>query len=189
MTVDCLVVIAAMDFEINQTIDVEDRTDGKHYPCKVTKVDKDLNEIKIHFIGWSNGSDEVIPMESARIFANKNDSDPENSDDDYENEGIGSAIGRLLRSLKEESRQIASTYDIRLDEEDNSKAFQKFKVPALEICAKELGIIILQDDGRKLYKKGALIRKILRKIKAHLPQQCVECDESYCVELKAVPML
>ena len=180
-----------MSFSIDQKVYVDDKTDGKRYPCKVIEVSDEHKEVKIHFINWSNKYEETLPMDSDRIHLDENDLDTSESFesvDDIDQGPIGLAIGKILRSVNVDCRQVVSTYDIRLPEYENTKNFQKFKVPSLENCANELKIKITKEDGKKLYKKGALIRKILLKIKAHLPQQCAECNETFTVNLDTSPL-
>ena len=97
-------------------------------------------------------------------------------------------MGKLLRSIDLESRQVVATYDIRLSLEENGKNLIKFGVPKLEQCASAMSIKIKKEDGKKLFNKALLIRKVLLKIKAHLPHQCVECKEEYTVGLCESPL-
>ena len=86
-----------------------------------------------------------------------------------------------------ESRQVVSSYDIRRNFEDNVKHFEKFKVPMLEKCAASLVMKTLSTSGKKLYVKDQLVKKIVAKIKSHLPQSCSDCKEVYTVELEVSP--
>ena len=164
-----------MSFSVDQMIFVTDNIDGKKHPCKIVKVNDEKKEIMVHFINWKKSYDEWLSMDSSRIHEDEeclSDAD-ESFQDSQETCSIGAAIGKLLRSVDPESKKVVSTYDIRLSVEENMKNFNKFPVVALERCASNIKIKTKTDSGKKMFNKVVLIRKILLKIKAHLPHQCI----------------
>ena len=178
-----------MNFVVGQKILVIDSCDGKKYPCKVVKVDDETHVIRVHFIDWNSTYDEELPMDSNCIHMDNEESDEE-AEDSFQDasasdNSIGSTIGRLLRTVDGDSKKVVSTYDIRLSFEENVKNFLSFKVPQLEKCASALSVKIIGDDGKKLYNKGPLTRKIVMKIKAHLPRECGHCNQIYSADLGA----
>ena len=56
-----------MSFSVDQMIFVTDNIDGKKHPCKIVKVNREKNEIMVHFINWKKSYDEWLPMDSSRI--------------------------------------------------------------------------------------------------------------------------
>ena len=58
----------------------------------------------------------------------------------------------------------------------------------LDKCAASLDNKIVGSGGKKLYIKEQLAKKIVSKIKSHLPQKCSDCKGNYTVELEATPL-
>ena len=56
-----------MEFNVSQDISVKDLKNGKFYPAIITGVDSEKREIKIHFKGWANRFDEMLPFDSDRV--------------------------------------------------------------------------------------------------------------------------
>ena len=84
---------------------------------------------------------------------------------------VGTALGKLLISLDKSSKEVISEYDIRMTPQAREKHFtQKFNVPKLEHCATSLHIKIKNEEGKKLFRKGALVKKILSKVESLFPQ-------------------
>ena len=96
---------------------------------------------------------------------------------------VGTALGKLLVSLDKSSKGVISEYDIRMTPQAREKHFQKFTVPKLEQCATSLHIKIKSEEGKKLFRKGALVKKILTKVESFFPQYCTECKTDYAYEL------
>ena len=96
---------------------------------------------------------------------------------------VGTALGKLLVSLDKSSKGVISEYDIRMTPQAREKHFQKFTVPKLEQCAVSLHIKIKSEEGKKLFRKGALVKKILTKVESFFPQYCTECKTDYAYEL------
>ena len=129
--------MTAMSFSIDQRIYVDDKEDGKRYPCKIVEVSEEDKKVKIHFINWNKKYEETLLMDSARIHLDEFDSDPDDSFASVDEGPIGLAIGKLLWNVNQESQKVLSTFDIRLSVNGN---FQKFKVLSLDNCANELYI-------------------------------------------------
>ena len=55
------------NFSRGQVLNVKDVKYNRFYEAKIVKIDEDQQELKVHYIGWNQRYDEVIPMSSARI--------------------------------------------------------------------------------------------------------------------------
>ena len=56
-------------FKCETFLKVRDRNCNKHYKAKIVKVNEVEQTFRIHYVGWGNVSDEVLPMMSTRIEA------------------------------------------------------------------------------------------------------------------------
>ena len=102
--------------------------------------------------------------------------------------GVGSSISKLLRVLDAGGKEVVSEYDVRMTPEGREKHFmQKFNVPKLEYCATKLHIKTKNEEGKKLFKKGLLVKKILSRIESLFPQYCKECNTEYAYDLADEP--
>ena len=191
-----------MSYTLDQDVFVVDKTDKKYYPCKVVEVDDNKKEVKIHFVSWSSRNDEWLPFISPRISLQKPDKavieDLSETDEPFLDSqeqswragdlDVGTAIGKLLRSVDTESKSVISTYDVRLSTAANIKNFTKFQVARLDKCAANIKVKTKTDEGKKIYGKNALIKAILTRIEAHFPQTCGECDARYGLDLNETPL-
>ena len=101
---------------------------------------------------------------------------------------IASAIEKLMQSIDDKSKLVLQEYDIDMSLETQKKhLMQKFNVANLEHCAGNLQIKTKNDEGKKLFRKEALVMKIIAKIESLFPQYCGECSTEYVYELKDVP--
>ena len=55
------------NFRRGQVLNVKDVKYNRFYEAKIVKVDEDQQELKVHYIGWNQRYDEVIPISSVRI--------------------------------------------------------------------------------------------------------------------------
>ena len=179
------------NYTVNQKVFVLDEADGKTRPCKVVNVDNETKEVKIHVISWKTTHDEILPFDLPRINIEEDlheqSDDEESFLDSQDDISVGSAIGKLLRSVDEDSRKIICKYDIRQTAEARVKQFGAFSVKELTNCAENLHIQAKSEDGKKLYNKGSLVLELIGKIETYFPQKCMECSSDYVFELKDAP--
>ena len=181
-----------MNYIMNQKVFVIDEADGKRRPCKVVNVDNKTKKVKIHYINWKATHDEILSFDSPRIHLEEDhheqsDDNEESFLDSQDDISVGSAIGKLMRSVDGDSRKIISKYDVRQTTEAKFKQFSAFNVKELNSCAEDLRIQTKSQDGKKLFNKGSLVLEIISKIETLFPQKCTECKSSYVVELKDTP--
>ena len=56
-------------FKCGTFLKVKDRNCNKYYKAKIVKVNEVEETLRIHYVGWGNASDEVLPVMSPRIEA------------------------------------------------------------------------------------------------------------------------
>ena len=106
----------------------------------------------------------------------------------HEDVSIASAIEKLMLRIDDESKVVLHEYNVGMSLETQKKhLMQKFNVTKLEHCAYNLLIKTKNDEGKKLFRKEALVRKIIAKIESLFPQYCGECSTEYVYDLKDVP--
>ena len=54
-------------FRRGQVLNIKDTKYNRFYDAKVVKVSEDQQELRVHYIGWNQRYDEVLPMSSTRI--------------------------------------------------------------------------------------------------------------------------
>ena len=186
-----------MDFTLNQVISVKELKDGKFYPASIIDINSDKREIKIHFTGWANRFDEILPFDSDRIAKDKEGEKDipltvPCSQDAQQTTATCSIkkqtqeiLGNLLRHANQNQKTVLSAFAEKEDSEQNEKHIYKFLVPQLEETADYLRIITVDRDGKKIYlkQKNLLVKKIVSKIMSLLPVMCLECGDSYATPL------
>ena len=96
-------------------------------------------------------------------------------------------VGNLLRQSNESVKNVISAYDIYVDMDRNEMNLSKFQVLFLDQCADYLQIKT-HCEGRKLYNKKNLVRKIVFRIESLKPMDCPECSSMYKLDIKETPL-
>ena len=179
-------------YTLQQHIHVRDSVDDKVREVRVVGLDKDKNSIKIHYKGWNGKHDEWLLEDSDRIISDTNMS--ENSDDEFEDENpvvsqqTKEAIGKLLNRVGENCKPIVAAFECNKSIEQNSEILNdSFKVAQLRDVAQVLNLEIQNKAGKNLLKK-VLSRNIAMCIKSLMPSKCLQCKDTYAVNLDDTPL-
>ena len=170
----------AREYSTNDRIHVRDLKDSQIRECKIIEIKEDENELKIHFIKWSEKYDEWILADSDRI---KDPDSSQNVSVDPASSLSQETIGNLLIKAGYNPKIILSLFDVGGSALKNEKALSKFLVPVLKETAEFLRIETMDGEGKKLFVKSTLIRAIIKKIESLLPSRCSECQDVYSVAL------
>ena len=179
--------------EINDVIHVIDKKDKKPYPCKIVGANQQDKRIKIHFIDWSDSYDEWIPLDSNRIVEENSHSQIDHSEDSPEpasthEKHCEEIIGRLLMNGNDIHKKVISTFKHDENLLANEKRMSKFQVPMLEETAEYLKVAFEDCNGKKLYPKPVLVKKIINRLYSTLPVVCADCNDTYAGDLNEEPL-
>ncbi|KAL5270549.1 hypothetical protein ACHWQZ_G001303 [Mnemiopsis leidyi] len=96
----------------------------------------------------------------------------------------GFAIGNLLlrAGSNEIVKRVISVFDHTASRSANISAFKSLNLDMLEPCAEFLNIKLADADHNKLFTKEMLISRIVLEIRALLPAECSECNQTYVSE-------
>ena len=97
------------------------------------------------------------------------------------------AIGNLLlrAGSNEIVKRVISVFDHSAKRSANVKSISTFNLDMLEPCAEFLNIALADSEENKLYTKDSLVNRIQFELRALLPSECSECNETYIVEFEA----
>ena len=97
------------------------------------------------------------------------------------------AIGNLLlrAGSNEIVKRVISVFDHSAKRSANVKSISTFNLDMLEPCAEFLNIALADSEENKLYTKDSLVNRIQFELRALLPSECLECNETYIVEFEA----
>ena len=100
------------------------------------------------------------------------------------NEKDNIAIGNLLlrAGSNEIVKRVISVFDHTATRSANTSAFKSLNLDMLEPCAEFLNIGLADADNNKLFTKEMLISRIVLEIRALLPTECPECNQTYLSE-------
>ena len=94
------------------------------------------------------------------------------------------AIGNLLvcAGSNEIVKRVISLFDHTASRTANISALKSLNLDLLEPCAEFLNIELADAESQKLYTKDTLISRIVLEIRALLPAECSECNQTYATE-------
>ena len=94
------------------------------------------------------------------------------------------AIGNLLvcAGSNEIVKRVISLFDHTASRTANISALKSLNLDLLEPCAEFLNIELADAESQKLYTKDTLISRIVLEIRALLPADCSECNQTYATE-------
>ena len=177
-------------YAIGQMIQVIDKADNKRKSCKVVDIDDNLQKIKIHYVKWSKTYDEWLELSSNRIVSEDDDDISEQSFYDFDtadNLPMKEVIGKLLDLGDQSYKTVISAYEIGKHINVNEKNLNRFTVLILKRCAEILRIRCENDSGKK-FNKADLVKRIVSRIDSMMPGKCLQCSESYRLELDEIPL-